>query len=122
MIDNGHYRMEAGDATIVAKALIRASTWLGLSRQEVGAILGAEDASTYATVLESDEAASKQALLLIHLHALLTNIVGSDGNAAASWLRSHNIALEARPLELIQSSIGLERVVDYLVSRSGLGH
>ncbi|MEZ0171138.1 antitoxin Xre/MbcA/ParS toxin-binding domain-containing protein [Microvirga sp. TS319] len=108
------------DATIIAKALTRIAAWLDLSNQDLRAIIGVVDGNTVIASLASNEAASTNALLLIQLHVLLTGIVGGDAGAAGSWLKSYNVALEARPLELMQQRTGLKRVADYLESRGSV--
>ncbi|MEZ0169509.1 antitoxin Xre/MbcA/ParS toxin-binding domain-containing protein [Microvirga sp. TS319] len=105
------------DATIITKALTRLAAWLDLSNQDLRAIIGGADNETVIASLASNEAALTNTLLLIQLHFLLTAIVGGDAGAAASWLKSYNVVLEARPLELMQQHTGLKRVADYLESR-----
>jgi len=63
---------------------------------------GAADDETPIAALKTSEAASENALLLIRLHSLLTGIIGDDAKVAASWLKSYHVALDARPLELME--------------------
>lgn len=110
--------LQARHAKIVAKALNRIATRLNFSSQQLGAIVGAADVETCLMHRELGEAALENALLLVQLHSLLTGIGGDGADAAASWLKSYNVALEACPIELAQQRAGLKRVVDYLASRS----
>jgi hypothetical protein len=53
------------------------------------------------------------ALLFLRMFRSLQAIVGNDHDAQ-TWLRSENLALGSRPLELIRSAEGLVRVLHYL--------
>ncbi|WP_407666823.1 antitoxin Xre/MbcA/ParS toxin-binding domain-containing protein [Microvirga roseola] len=86
--------------------------------QELCAIIGAADDNSVLDTLASNETVSTNALLLIRLHSLLTGLAGGNAGAAASWLKSYNVILDARPLELMHQPVGIKRVVDYLESRS----
>jgi hypothetical protein len=58
------------------------------------------------------------ALLFVRLYRALDAIVGNERDAQ-TWLRSENLALGQRPIELIRSAEGLVRVLHYLdASRS----
>ena len=59
------------------------------------------------------------ALLLVRLFRALDSIVGDAGTAAA-WMKSRNLALAGRPLDLVQSAEGLVRVVHYLDANRAL--
>ena len=51
--------------------------------------------------------------LFLRMFRSLQAIVGNDHDAQ-TWLRSENLALGSRPLELIRSAEGLVRVLHYL--------
>jgi len=53
------------------------------------------------------------ALLFVRMFRSLQAIVGNDHDAQV-WLKHENLALGARPLELIRSAEGLVRVLHYL--------
>jgi len=114
MSSNHPHPLQAEDATIVAKAVIRIADSLNFSGRELAAIIGAADDKTYISALVSNGSVSENAVLFVQLHSLLTGIVGCNAGAASSWLRSYNAALEARPIEMIQSSAGLKVVLNYL--------
>jgi hypothetical protein len=40
-----------------------------------------------------------------------------DDQASRGWLRARNVALEGRPLDMIQTVAGLVNVIQYLDSR-----
>jgi len=51
---------------------------------------------------------------LLRLFRSLDSLLGSDDAAARRWLQTHNIDLDARPLDLIDSFKGLLTVCDYV--------
>jgi len=110
------------DGAIVSKAAIRAAERLGVSQRDLGAIIGLSESSvsrmkTGDFPLDRDPKAFELSLLFIRLYRSLDAIVGGDRDAAASWLKSYNTALETRPLEAVQSITGLVDVIAYLDSR-----
>jgi uncharacterized protein (DUF2384 family) len=58
------------------------------------------------------------ALLLVRLFRSLDALWGHE-EAAHTWLASHNLALAARPVDLVPSIEGLVRVVNYLDNARG---
>ena len=110
------------DATIVSKAAIRAAERLGVSHRDLGTIIGVSE-STVSRIktgdfpLDRDPKAFELSLLFVRLYRSLDAIVGGDTQAAASWLKSFNTALDARPIDAIQSITGLVNVIGYLDSR-----
>ena len=110
------------DGVIVSKAAIRAAERLGVSQRDLGTIIGVSE-STVSRIktgdfpLDRDPKAFELSLLFVRLYRSLDAIVGGDTQAAASWLKSFNTALDARPIDAIQSITGLVNVIGYLDSR-----
>ena len=110
------------DGVIISKAAIRAAERLGVSQRDLGTIIGVSE-STVSRIktgdfpLDRDPKAFELSLLFVRLYRSLDAIVGGDTQAAASWLRSFNTALDARPIDAIQSITGLVNVIGYLDSR-----
>jgi transcriptional regulator with XRE-family HTH domain len=110
------------DGAIVSKAAIRAAERLGVSQRDLGTIIGVSE-STVSRIktgdfpLDRDPKAFELSLLFVRLYRSLDAIVGGDTQAAASWLKSFNTALDARPIDAIQSITGLVNVIGYLDSR-----
>ena len=113
---------DPGDAGIVSKAAIGAAERLGVSQRDLGTIIGVSE-STVSRIktgdfpLDRDPKAFELSLLFVRLYRSLDAIVGGDTQAAASWLKSFNTALDARPIDAIQSITGLVNVIGYLDSR-----
>jgi hypothetical protein len=57
--------------------------------------------------------------LFVRLFRSLDALIGSNDTAARVWLNGRNHALAGRPIELIRSTEGLVRVVQYLDSARG---
>jgi len=113
---------ESRDSSIVSKAAIRAAERLGIPQRDLGTIIGLSESSvsrmkTGDFPLDRDRKAFELSLLFIRLYRSLDAIVGGNAAAAASWLKSYNTALDARPIDAIQSITGLMNVIEYLDSR-----
>ena len=111
-------------AVVLSKAVVRAGQLLGLTQQQLAAVLGvsAATASRLAAgrYLLSAERAKEWELsrLFVRLFRSLDALWGHDAEARA-WMTSHNLALAARPVDLIVSVEGLVRVVAYLDAARG---
>lgn len=117
----------AGAATVtepevIAKALFRASAYLGLSNRSLSRILGLSEASVSrmssgAYLLTAPDKAFDLAVMFLRLFRSLDAIVGGDKAAARAWLQSEHAVLGGRPALLIESVPGLAHVVAYLDAR-----
>lgn len=106
--------------TVVLDAAWRAAELLGVRQGELAKILGV-DASTLSRRLRAGrglDTASKEyeaALLWVRLFRSLDAVVGGDDANARAWLASPNLAFAGqRPRELVASTEGLVRVLQYL--------
>jgi uncharacterized protein (DUF2384 family) len=111
-------------ATVLGKALVRASRELELSQGEVAAILGTSAASMSRTFggargLDPASAEGRHALLFVRLFRSLDALVGGDAAKARSWLRAPNRHLGAPPLRLLETTQGLVHVAEYLDAMRG---
>jgi transcriptional regulator with XRE-family HTH domain len=114
----------AAGAAVMSKAVVRAARLLGLSQRELAGIIGVSVATASRLFaghyLVSPERAKEWELarLFVRLFRSLDALWG-HGEAARQWLGSHNLALGARPVELIGSVEGLVRAVNYLDNARG---
>jgi len=114
-----------GAADVLSKAVVRAAERLGVTRSVLARVVGLS-AATISRLhsgqyrLDPGRKEWEFALLFVRAFRSLDSIV-SDESTARRWLQSENIALNARPLDLICSTEGLVRVVQYLDSARGLG-
>ena len=114
----------AADAAVMSKAVVRAARALGLSQREVADVIGVSVATAsrlYAgRYLLSPERAKEWELarLFVRLFRALDALWG-HADAARQWLTTQNLALAARPADLIGTVEGLVRVVGYLDNARG---
>jgi len=108
----------------VSKALIRAAERLDISKTELSKILGLS-APTITRLyggnylLEEKRKEWEFALLLIRIFRSLDSILGNE-KTSQKWLKNHNKSLGGKPIDLIQQTEGLVRVVQYLDSSRGI--
>jgi hypothetical protein len=111
------------EAAVVAKAALRAAAQLKIPNRVLAQIIGVSEASVSRAAqgaFRLDGKPFELALLFIRLFRSLDAIVGGDAPTAAKWLRSDNLALGAKPLDLIQRVPGLTDVLAYLDARRAL--
>jgi hypothetical protein len=121
-----HSGRQPDPSSTLTKAVVRAAGFLGIRQAVLADVLGVSPAtaSRLAGGTYQLQPARKRewefALLFVRLYRSLDAIVGGDRDAQ-TWLRNENLALGARPIELIRSAEGLVRVLGYLdASRSRL--
>lgn len=112
-------------AAAVSKAVVRSAERLGIPNRLLGRIIGLSEASVSRMArgrfaLDSGDKAYELSLLFIRLFRSLDSIVGGDEATARAWLRNENLALGAKPLDLIETVAGLVNVVAYLDARRAL--
>jgi hypothetical protein len=105
-------------ATVLSKAVVRTAEQLGLSQVRLAKALGVSAATASRLVagryrLQADSKEWEFGVLLVRLFRSLDSIVGTQ-EAARAWLNGENLALAGRPIELMQMTEGLVRVVQYL--------
>jgi transcriptional regulator with XRE-family HTH domain len=109
---------------VLTKAVVRAAALLELSQRELAGILGVSEATASRLCADryrlSPQRAKEWELarLFVRLFRSLDALWGHD-DLARSWLGSENLALAARPRELLTSVEGLVRVVGYLDAARG---
>ena len=111
-------------AQVLSKAVSRAAERLQLSRAMLATILGVSPATITRLydgkyLLDQKRKEWDFALLFVRVFRSLDSIVSND-EAARVWLTNENLALNARPIDLIIQTEGLVRVVHYLDSSRGL--
>ena len=112
-----HQPLGAEDAALVSRATLRAAAHLGLPDPVLATILGLsasaiEQARSSQAPLLQDWLTLERAVPLLRLSRALDKGLGGDAEVAGSWMRSHNSAFAARPIDVLQTSGGPQRVLD----------
>jgi transcriptional regulator with XRE-family HTH domain len=109
---------------VLTGAVVRASALLDITQSGLAQILGVS-ASTVSRMangtytLDNRKKEWELGALFVRLFRALDTVVGSKDSAARGWLSGENRALAGRPADLIRSTEGLVRVVQYLDSARG---
>ncbi|MEO8344259.1 MAG: antitoxin Xre-like helix-turn-helix domain-containing protein [Betaproteobacteria bacterium] len=112
------------EAAVLSKAVVRVAKLLELSQRDVAAALGVSEATASRLfagkyLLSPDHAKEWElALLLVRMFRSLDALWGHE-DTARTWLASPNLALAARPQDLLRSVEGMVRVVSYLDAARG---
>jgi len=112
------------EAAVLSKAAVRAARLLDLSQRDVSAALGVSEATASrlfaGKYLLSPERSKEWELarLLVRIFRSLDALWGHE-ETARTWLASTNLALAARPKDLLRSVEGMVRVVTYLDAARG---
>lgn len=107
------------DARVLTSAIAKIADYWCLSTAKLGTILGLSQATasrltTGRTMLDPASKSFEAGQFLLRLFRSLDSLLGSDDAAARRWLQTHNLDLDARPLDLIDSFKGLLTVCDYV--------
>ena len=108
----------------LTKATLRAAALLGLAQAELAPILGLSRATISRMAggdhtLAPGQKSWEMAALFVRLFRSLDALVGSNELQARAWLDSDNAALGGPPRQVIASTEGLVRVVQYLDAARG---
>src|SRR5271155_4976769 len=109
---------------VLTGAVLRASALLEITQSGLAQILGLSPSTvsrmangTY--TLDTHKKEWELGALFVRLFRSLDALIGSNDSSARSWLNGENRGLAARPVDLIRSTEGLVRVVQYLDSARG---
>lgn len=113
------------EASVVTKAALRATERLSLRNNVLARIVGVSEPTVTRMrkgeyLLEPGQKPFELAVLFVRLYRSLDAIVGGNDTVAADWIKNKNTALDATPLDLIQTVAGLTDVIAYLDSRRAL--
>lgn len=106
-------------AAVLGKSAARAAAQLGLNGKALARVVGCSE-PTVSRVLAGQRGIDPQskegelALLLVRVFRSLDALVGGSDAQRASWMNSHNRALNGVPAELIRTAEGLVRTLAYL--------
>jgi transcriptional regulator with XRE-family HTH domain len=109
---------------VLTGAVLRACALLEITQSSLAHIIGLSPSTvsrmangTY--TLDDQKKEWELGALFVRLFRSLDAVIGSNDSAARAWLNGQNTALTGRPIELIRSTEGLVRVVQYLDAARG---
>ncbi|MDH5446526.1 MAG: MbcA/ParS/Xre antitoxin family protein [Gammaproteobacteria bacterium] len=118
---SNHIEQQPDPVRVLTGAVTSAADLMGFNKAMLAKILGISAASAgrlYSGQYRLNPHAKEwdMALLLVRLFRSLDAIMAGDEKALRSWLASHNLALNAKPTELVTDAAGLVHIVDYVDS------
>lgn len=104
---------------VLTAAVSRVAACWKLTNDQLGSVLGLSPATASrlksgAFELDRSSKAFELGQYLVRLFRSLDALMGSDDDASISWLRSPNLDLGGRPVDLIRSVRGLGEVANYV--------
>jgi hypothetical protein len=98
----------------LTKAFLNAGKALGLTQDDLGAIIGRDRTLFRRGGLDPSSKAGELALLLIRVYRSLYALVGGQADDLKHWMHTENRHTGGTPAEQVKSVAGLVRVVEYL--------
>jgi hypothetical protein len=105
-------RADAGRT--LTKALLNAGKALGLTQDELGAVVGRDRTAFHRGGLDPESKAGELALLLIRAYRSLYVLAGNQPGEIRHWMHTENRHTGGIPAEQVKSVPGLIHVVEYL--------
>jgi transcriptional regulator with XRE-family HTH domain len=115
---------DADPRRVLTGAVLRASALLDITQLNLAQILGLSPSTVSrmangAYLLDEDKKEWELGALFVRLFRSLDALIGSNDAAARTWLGGSNTGLSGRPVNLIRTTEGLVRVVQYLDAARG---
>ena len=99
---------------VLGTAALRAAERMGLSRTELGEVLGRDRSSISRSGIDPDSKSGELAKLLIRCYRSLAVLVDDDQSQIREWLTSPNRHIGGVPRDQLRSVPGLVTVCEYL--------
>ena len=106
--------LQPDPSAVLGTAVLRASERMGLSRTELGEILGRDRSSISRAGVDPDSKAGELALLLIRCYRSLAVLVDDNASQMREWLSTPNRHTGGVPAQQVRSVAGLVAVCEYL--------
>ena len=109
---------EVDENLVLSTAVIRTAKLLGLSRPELGEVIG-RDRTSIARGINPNSKPGELALLLIRCYRALMVLVGNDPQSIKHWFTTFNHHTNGIPKQQVRSAQGLVNVMEYLDAMRG---
>lgn len=124
-MNNAQTTLDSESAAVtLTKAVVRAAALTGVTQQALARILGVSPSTVSRMVSGQYRLARERgkeweiAVLFVRMYRSLDAIFG-DSDTAQQWLGGDNLGLNGKPIDLIQTTEGLVRVLHYLDAHRG---
>lgn len=119
-----HLKAKPAPRLVLTSAVLRAAALLDITQAALAQILGLSPSTISRMANGSyalDDAKKEWELgaLFVRLFRSLDAVIGSNDTVSRDWLNGENSGLAGRPIDLIRSTEGLVRVVQYLDAARG---
>lgn len=119
-----HTKSKPEPRLVLTGAVMRAAELLEITQAALAQILGLSPSTVSrmangAYTLDEQKKEWELGALFVRLFRSLDAVIGSNDTAAQGWLNGENSGLKGRPIDLIRSTEGLVRVVQYLDAARG---
>lgn len=109
----------ADESRVLSRAVSRVAACWKLTNEQLGTMLGVSSATASRLrsggyELDRSTKAFELGQYLVRLFRSLDALMGSDDEASVAWLRSANLDLGGRPVDLIRTISGLTAVANYV--------
>lgn len=98
---------------VLLKALLNAGKYLGLSKADIGKVIG-KDRTSLNRGIDPQSKSGELALLMIRCYRSLHVLVGGQPEDIKHWMKTYNHHTQGVPYEQIQTVQGLTLVLEYL--------
>ncbi len=112
---------KADRADVLGRSAYAAGEYLGLSRSEVGVIVGRNRTSIDRNGIDPDTKSGQLALMMIRIYRSLYALMGGDAGNIRHFMQTANRGTGGVPAEQIRNVQGLVRVCEYLDAIRGKG-
>lgn len=107
-------KLQPDAAAVLGKAVLRASERMGMSRSDLGKVLGRDRSSISRAGVDPDSKAGELAKLLLRCYRSLAVLVDDNQAQMREWLSTPNRHTGGVPGQQLTSVSGLVAVCEYL--------
>lgn len=108
-------------SAVLGRSLLAAAEQLGVSKSDVGTIVGRNRTSIDRNGVDPNSKAGELALVFIRIYRSLYALMGGDQDNMRYFLRTHNLGTRGVPGEQLHDIQGMVTVCTYLDAMRGKG-